>query len=185
MALTISGQYLFPATPRRGFGGESRPKCHLRPASRALQSPARPLDGLFRQARAGRLITRVTNDIDSLQQLLSSGITTLVTDTLSFFGVFAFMIWMDWRLTLVTLITLPIIIWLVFYVRRRLLMGWRQIRKKLSNVNATLNESISGIRVTRPLTARKKTTGSLRRLTMSISRPPRKWCRSPVSSGPP
>jgi ATP-binding cassette subfamily B multidrug efflux pump len=105
--------------------------------------------GFFDQQKAGRLITRVTNDIDSLQQLLSSGITTLVTDTLSFFGVFVFMIWMDWRLTLVTLINLPIIIWLVFYVRRRLLMGWRQIRKKLANVNATLNESLSGIRVTK------------------------------------
>ena len=49
---------------------------------------------------------------------------------------------------LVTLITLPIIIWLVFMLRRRLLMGWRQIRKKLANVNATLNES-PPIRVTK------------------------------------
>lgn len=105
--------------------------------------------GFFDSQKAGRIMIRVTNDINTLQQLLSSGVTTIVTDTLMFFGVFAVMIWMDWRLTLITLITLPLTIWLVFYVRSRLLMGWRRIRKRLANVNATLNESISGIRVTK------------------------------------
>lgn len=148
LALTISGQYL--SLLLQGVLAAKAGQNAIFDLRQELFNHLQGLSmGFFDKQKAGRLITRVTNDIDSLQQLLSSGITTLVTDTLSFFGVFAFMIWMDWRLTLVTLITLPIIIWLVFYVRRRLLMGWRQIRKKLSNVNATLNESISGIRVTK------------------------------------
>lgn len=148
LALTIAGQYL--SLLLQGVLAAKAGQNAIFDLRQELFNHLQSLSlGFFDKQKAGRLITRVTNDIDSLQQLLSSGITTLVTDTLSFLGVFVFMIWMDWRLTLVTLITLPIIIWLVFYVRRRLLMGWRQIRKKLANVNATLNESLSGIRVTK------------------------------------
>lgn len=148
LALTIAGQYLFLLL--QGVLAAKAGQSAIFDLRQELFNHLQSLSlGFFDKQKAGRLITRVTNDIDSLQQLLASGITTLVTDTFSFFGVFVFMIWMDWRLTLVTLVTLPLIIWLVFYVRRRLLMGWRQIRKKLSNVNATLNESISGIRVTK------------------------------------
>ena len=113
LALTIAGQYL--SLLLQGVLAAKAGQNAIFDLRQELFNHLQSLSlGFFDKQKAGRLITRVTNDIDSLQQLLSSGITTLVTDTLSFLGVFVFMIWMDWRLTLVTLITLPIIIWLVF-----------------------------------------------------------------------
>lgn len=118
----------------------------------------------FDMEKAGRIMIRVTNDVNSLQQLLTAGITIAVADSLTFVGVFAFMLWMDRRLTLVTLVTIPLTIWLVFFVRNRLLMEWRKIRYKLSNVNATLNESISGIRVTKAFNREDKNIAMFRQI---------------------
>jgi len=155
LALVIAGQYLsflgqgvFAAKAGQNAIFDLRQKLfnHLQTLSL----------GFYDTQKAGRIMIRVTNDVNSLQQLLTAGVTIAVADSLTFIGVFAFMLWMDWRLTLITLVTLPVTIWLVFFVRNRLLVEWRKIRYKLSNVNATLNESISGIRVTKAFNREEK-----------------------------
>lgn len=102
----------------------------------------------FDRQKAGRVMIRVTNDVNSLEELLTSGVSTAFVDTLTLVGLIFVMLWVDWRLSLIVLLTLPIIIWVAVFLRNRMLNVSRQIRRKLSAVNANLNESLMGIRVT-------------------------------------
>ncbi len=102
----------------------------------------------FDSQKAGRIMIRVTNDINSLEELLTSGVSNALADTFTLVGLLGMMFWVDWRLSLVILLTLPATIWVAVFLRNRMLEVSRQIRRKLSAVNANLNESIMGIRVT-------------------------------------
>lgn len=102
----------------------------------------------FDRQKAGRIMLRVTSDVNSLEELLTSGVTTAFADSLTLVGLLGVMLWVDWRLSLVVFLTLPLIIWVAVFLRHRMLNVSRQIRRKLSAVNANLNESLMGIRVT-------------------------------------
>lgn len=97
--------------------------------------------------QAGRLMSRVTNDVDALNQLVSSGLTHLVNDVLTLAGIAAIMFYMDWRLALVSFITVPLLVLLVTYFQRRMTRAFHQVRRRIADVNAVLQESISGMRV--------------------------------------
>ncbi|MGE5557704.1 MAG: ABC transporter ATP-binding protein [Bacillota bacterium] len=102
----------------------------------------------FDKQKAGRIMVRVTNDVNSLEEILSGGLNTIFTDTFLLLGMVGVMLWLDMRLSLILFITIPLILLLVFVVRRRMLAVTRIVRRKLSAVNAYLNESILGIKVT-------------------------------------
>lgn len=102
----------------------------------------------FDRQKAGRIMIRVTNDVNSLEELLSSGVSTAFADTFTLLGLLGVMFWLDWRLSLVTFLTVPVIVWVAFYLRNRLMEASRGIRYRLSIVNSNLNESLMGIRVT-------------------------------------
>ncbi|HYH02491.1 MAG TPA: ABC transporter ATP-binding protein [Bacillota bacterium] len=104
--------------------------------------------GFFDRQKAGRIIIRVTNDVNSLEELLSSGVSTAFADTFTLIGLLIVMFWMDWRLSLVIFLTVPIIIWVAVFLRNKLMEASRAIRYRLSIVNSNLNESLMGIRVT-------------------------------------
>jgi ABC-type multidrug transport system fused ATPase/permease subunit len=102
----------------------------------------------FDRQKAGRIMIRVTNDVNSLEELLTSGVSTALVDTVTLIGLLGMMIWVDWRMSLVICVTLPLILWVAFFVRNRLIGVSRQMRRYLSGVNSNLNESLMGIRVT-------------------------------------
>ncbi len=102
----------------------------------------------FDRQKAGRIMIRVTNDVNSLEELLTSGVSTALADTFTLIGLLGMMLWVDWHLSLVIFITLPLTIWVAVFLRNRMLAVSREIRRKLSAVNANLNESLMGIRVT-------------------------------------
>lgn len=102
----------------------------------------------FDRQKAGRIMIRVTNDVSSLEELLTSGVSTALVDTVTLIGLLGMMIWVDWRMSLVICVTLPLILWVAFFVRNRLIGVSRQLRRQLSGVNSNLNESLMGIRVT-------------------------------------
>lgn len=104
--------------------------------------------GFFDRQKAGRIMIRVTNDVSSLEELLTSGVSTALVDTVTLIGLLGMMIWVDWRMSLVICVTLPLILWVAFFVRNRLIGVSRQMRRQLSGVNSNLNESLMGIRVT-------------------------------------
>jgi len=103
----------------------------------------------FDKQKTGQIITRLTSDVQVLEQILQGGMATIFVDMTMMFGVTAMMIALDARLSLVLCVTVPLFAVMVFYVRSKLLLVARNIQSKLGAVNAFLNESISGIKVIR------------------------------------
>lgn len=102
--------------------------------------------------QVGRLITRLTSDVDALSELLSSGVITLISDTVTLVGIAAIMLVMNPRLALLTFITIPFLFYMMTGFRMRIFLAQRQVREKVAAVNASLQENISGVRVTQAFT---------------------------------
>ncbi|MCL5040672.1 MAG: ABC transporter ATP-binding protein/permease [Firmicutes bacterium] len=100
----------------------------------------------YDRLEAGRIMSRVTNDVDALNQLVSSGLVSLVNDFLTIFGIIIIMIKMDYHLALVSFTTIPLIIALVAFFQIRMTRAFHRVRRRIADVNATLQESISGMK---------------------------------------
>ncbi|MCA9529239.1 MAG: ABC transporter ATP-binding protein [Myxococcales bacterium] len=101
----------------------------------------------FDRTPAGRVVTRVTNDVDSLSELFASGAVTAVADLLTLVGIVGFMLYLDWRLSLVALAALPPLVVFVNVLRRLAREAFRAIRVRLAQLNAYLAEQVQGIAV--------------------------------------
>ena len=103
----------------------------------------------FDTNRTGQIMSRLTNDVQVLEELLRAGLDTILVDVLMIFGIAGAMIYLDARLSMVLLITVPSFLLVVFWLQRFLQAAGRRIQRSLGAVNAFLNESISGIKVIR------------------------------------
>ncbi len=97
---------------------------------------------------AGKILVRITNDVNQLNQLFSSGIVNTLSNGFTVIGIIVVMLLMAWKLALLCFITIPGLLLLSTRMRRRIRQGWQLVRRKISNINAHLNESLQGIRVT-------------------------------------
>ncbi len=95
----------------------------------------------------GRLVTRATNDVEAINEALSSVFTTLVRDILLLVGIVIIMLWINIRLALITFVVVPLVVVLTSYFRIKARDIYRLVRRKLARLNATLQENISGMRV--------------------------------------
>lgn len=95
----------------------------------------------------GRLVTRVTNDVRTLDEMLSAGLIQLIQDLVIMFGILIMMLILNWRLALVAYSVLPLLVVLLLLFKRKTRVAYRSARKKLAKINATLSEDISGIRI--------------------------------------
>jgi len=95
----------------------------------------------------GRLMTRVTNDVEKIQQTIVSGVVSVVSDLFVIFVVVAFMAYNNWRLTVVTLSPIPFVFVVSLLFRKYVQISYLEIRKKIARVNAYMQENISGMRV--------------------------------------
>lgn len=100
----------------------------------------------FSRQKTGWIVSRLTNDIDALDQLVTDGVTTLVTNSLTFVGAIVFLLILDWRLALATLSVMPLLIVATLWFRSRSARAYAEVRNKIADVSAHLQESISGIR---------------------------------------
>jgi ATP-binding cassette subfamily B protein len=95
----------------------------------------------------GRLITRITSDVETLNELFSSGIVTVFGDIFALIFIVAAMLRMDWELALVTFSVLPFVFVTAFFFRTRIRQAYRDIRVRLARINTFLHERITGMRV--------------------------------------
>ena len=95
----------------------------------------------------GRLMTRVTNDVETLNELFSSGVVTVFGDLFTLVFIVVAMLGMNWRLALVTFSVLPLVVIVVFVFRAKIRDAYREIRVRLARVNAFMHERFTGIRV--------------------------------------
>ena len=103
--------------------------------------------GYYERNRAGVIISRLTNDVEALDQLVTDGVTTLVQSTLFLFGTSIILFFLDWRLALATLTVMPLMFVATAIFRVRSARAYRAVRERLGLVTATLAEDISGMRV--------------------------------------
>jgi ATP-binding cassette subfamily B multidrug efflux pump len=97
--------------------------------------------------KIGKLVTRVTNDIEILNELFSSVLVTLFQDILMMFGIAAVMFLTSFRLALVVSVSFPFVVLITIIFRIKVRSAYRLIRSKISELNSFLNETITGIRI--------------------------------------
>ncbi len=103
--------------------------------------------GFYTRQPVGRLVTRVTNDIDALNELITQGVVAVFGDLVTLVGIVAIMLYLDWRLALATLAVLPLIVAATLRFRVRAREAYRQVRLRLARINAFLNEHLMGMAV--------------------------------------
>lgn len=103
--------------------------------------------GFFDNQPVGRLVTRVTNDVDAILELFASGALGAVGDLVRVIGILVAMLLLDPWLSLVAFLGVPPVLLLVRFVRRRSRQAYRDIRAKTARMNATMNEQVNGMAV--------------------------------------
>ncbi|HEX8360565.1 MAG TPA: ABC transporter ATP-binding protein [Longimicrobium sp.] len=101
----------------------------------------------FDRNPVGRLMTRVTNDVEQLNEAFSSGIVTVFGDIFTLVFILGAMVRLDWRLALVTFTVLPLVGVATFVFRALIRSAYRDIRVRLARINSNLQESVTGVRV--------------------------------------
>ena len=101
----------------------------------------------FDRNPVGRLVTRVTNDVESLNELFASGVVAGLGDLFTLVAITVLMVTVDWRLAIAAYLVVPGILWVSSVFRVRVRDAYREIRTKLARINAFLQERISGMRV--------------------------------------
>jgi ATP-binding cassette, subfamily B, multidrug efflux pump len=96
----------------------------------------------------GRLITRLTNDVDALNEFLTKGMVELLGDSAKLVLIVIVMLALNWRLALISLLVMPLVIIATIFFQRAMRSAFRLVRQRLARINAYLNEQITGILVT-------------------------------------
>ncbi|MBO8091909.1 MAG: ABC transporter ATP-binding protein [Prosthecochloris sp.] len=96
---------------------------------------------------AGRLITRTTNDVEALNEMLSSGLVTIIGDLLQLFFIVGLMLYIDWQLTLIVLGVLPAVIYVTIAFKSRVRAAFQDVRTHLARLNTFLQEHIAGMSI--------------------------------------
>jgi ABC-type multidrug transport system fused ATPase/permease subunit len=108
--------------------------------------------GFYERNRAGVIISRLTNDVEALDQLVTDGVTSLVQNTLTLVGTAVVLFLLDWRLALASMTVIPILGFATAVFRKRSGRAYRSVRETLGAVTATLAEDIAGMRVLQSFT---------------------------------
>jgi len=103
----------------------------------------------FDKNPVGRLVTRVTSDVEAIGEVFASGFVQLAGDVLIIVGALGLMFWLSWQLALIVVCSIPVMAGLTWLFRGRARSAFREMRVKLAAVNSFLNETIQGWRVTR------------------------------------
>jgi ATP-binding cassette subfamily B protein len=99
----------------------------------------------FERNPVGRIMTRLTSDVETLNDLFTSGLVSIFGDLLTLFGITAALFWLNWKLALVTLIVVPLLVAVTMVFRARVRRAYAQIRIRVAAINAYLQENLTGV----------------------------------------
>src|SRR5580692_2788889 len=103
--------------------------------------------GFFDKNPVGRLVTRVTTDVDALNEMFTAGVVSIFEDVFVLAGIIAIMMKMNWKLALITFAVLPLIIYATMIFRDKVRDSYRRIRTAIARINSYLQEAVSGMLV--------------------------------------
>ena len=104
----------------------------------------------------GRIMTRLTTDVDALNELFTQGVTDVLGDIVMIFAIIGVMLWMDVRLTLVTLLTVPMLFAATTWFRKGARRGYDMVRTRIARINAFLQERFAGAQTVQIFNAESK-----------------------------
>ncbi len=110
----------------------------------------------FDKTPIGRIVTRITNDVESLNELFSSGIVMIFSDVFIIIWILIFMFTMEWELTLVSLSVLPFLIYATFLFRKKVRESYRDVRYQLARLNSYMQEHVVGMSIIQLFSKEKK-----------------------------
>ncbi|MDR2175754.1 MAG: ABC transporter ATP-binding protein/permease [Synergistaceae bacterium] len=114
-------------------------------------------------SRVGDLMSRITGDVATLQNLVTSTFVNIVLNGVTFFGMLGFIFYINWRLSLITLTVLPVVTWLLTFAARRLRLAGHRVQERLADLTAVVQEAFSAIRVVRAFATEELELGRFRR----------------------
>jgi ATP-binding cassette subfamily B protein len=112
----------------------------------------------------GRIMTRLTSDVDALNELFTQGVTDLLGDLVMIVAIISVMVWMDVRLTLVTLLTVPLLFAATTWFRRGARRGYDMVRTRIARINAFLQEHFAGAQTVQIFNAESKSLRTFDRI---------------------
>ena len=127
--------------------------------------------GFYERNRAGALISRITNDVEALDQLVTDGVTSLVQNTLTLIGTAVILFILDWRLALATLTVVPALVVGTAIFRNKSSRSYRRVRERLGHVTATLAEDIAGMRVLQAFTRERAARENFAEINQAATAP--------------
>ncbi|MGH2971813.1 MAG: ABC transporter ATP-binding protein [Gaiellaceae bacterium] len=123
--------------------------------------------GFYERNRAGVIISRLTNDVEAIDQLVTDGVTTLVQSTLTLAGTAVLLFILDWRLALATCAVIPLMSVATIVFRKHSARAYAAVRERLGLVTATLAEDIAGMRVVQAFTREQAAYDNFRTVALS------------------
>ena len=110
----------------------------------------------FDQTPIGKLTTRTISDVQAINDVFSQGILTLLADVMGIFAVLGFMFMTSWRLSIICLVTLPLMIIATYIFKEKVKVAFQNVRTEIAKMNAFLQEQISGMQVVQMFAAEKQ-----------------------------
>ncbi len=110
----------------------------------------------FDRTPVGTSLTRTINDVESINEVYSEGVITIIADVLMVIAVLTIMLYTSWQLTLVCLIPMPLLIWASYIFKEKVKEAFQVVRTQISRMNAFLNERITGMRIIQIFSAEKQ-----------------------------
>lgn len=110
----------------------------------------------FDRTAIGTITTRTINDIETINTVFSQGVITIIADLLTLIVVLAVMFITSVKLTLICLITMPLLIWATYIFKNKVKKSYQKVRKEIARMNAFLNERITGMRIVQIFNAEKQ-----------------------------
>lgn len=124
----------------------------------------------YDQRPVGRIMSRITSDVNAIADLINGGLVTIVSQSISLVGIVVVMFWLSWQLSLLAFVVMPLLGLLFFKVGPRIERAWKNVRRTSSNISANLNESINGITVTQAFRREQPNIATFGRLTQGTNR---------------
>lgn len=101
----------------------------------------------YDKSSVGTLVTRAVNDLERIGEIFTSGLFEIVSDLLKMLVISVFMFVIDWKLALLSLVTMPFILYMTRWFQRSMKMAFIEVRKEVANMNSFVQERISGIKI--------------------------------------
>lgn len=114
----------------------------------------------------GQLVTRAVSDIESIARIFSQGLFMIISDLMKMMVVLIFMFYMNWKLTWIVVVAMPILVYVTRIFQRKMQVAFEEVRTQIANMNSFVQERVTGMKIvqlfnrekSKPKTSKKSTT---------------------------